>query len=191
MDFSETQFWTDVRSYDNLNLTNVSETPPCFWRRRWLKVFTLYEHGGHLGHVTRTIYTNFCSPFRRRLHMKRVFDLQSGFRKDVNENNIDGSRSMAQVSELTICNIPLERMKLELTGNQTNTTSKLRNTMFYLKIKSVMNLPDSRSGKTWRLPSFDILSRNFVNKRSFLNCLFFLAHPSRRLTRCLSLLDGT
>ena len=27
MNFSETQFWTYVRSYDNLNLTNVSETP--------------------------------------------------------------------------------------------------------------------------------------------------------------------
>ena len=23
-----------------------------FWRRRSFKVFTIYEHGGHLGHVT-------------------------------------------------------------------------------------------------------------------------------------------
>ena len=23
-----------------------------FWRRRFIKVFTIYEHGGHVGHVT-------------------------------------------------------------------------------------------------------------------------------------------
>ena len=45
-----------------------------------LKVFTIYGHGGHLGHVTRTIYTNFGSPFARRLHMKFGFDWPSGFR---------------------------------------------------------------------------------------------------------------
>ena len=28
-----------------------------------LKVFTIYGRGGHLGHVTWTIYTNFGSPF--------------------------------------------------------------------------------------------------------------------------------
>ena len=39
----------------------------------FLKVFAIYSHGGHLGHVTWTIYTNFCSPFLRMLHMK--FDL--------------------------------------------------------------------------------------------------------------------
>ena len=41
--------------------------------------FTIYGHGGHLGHVTWTINTNFHSPFPRRLHMKLVFDLPSGF----------------------------------------------------------------------------------------------------------------
>ena len=30
---------------------------------RFLKVFAIYSHGGHLGHVTWTIYINFCSPF--------------------------------------------------------------------------------------------------------------------------------
>ena len=28
----------------------------------FLKVFTIYGHGGHLGHVTWTIYTNFLFP---------------------------------------------------------------------------------------------------------------------------------
>ena len=40
-------------------------------------VFTIYEHGGHLGHVT-----NFRSPLLRMLHMKFGFDWPSGFRGD-------------------------------------------------------------------------------------------------------------
>ena len=36
----------------------------------FLKVFTIYGHGGHLGHVTWTIYTIFGSPYLRRLHIK-------------------------------------------------------------------------------------------------------------------------
>ena len=48
----------------------------------FFKVFTIYMygHGGHLGHVTWTIYTNFRSPFPRRLHIKFGFDWPSGFR---------------------------------------------------------------------------------------------------------------
>ena len=45
----------------------------------FFKVFTIYGHGGHLGHVTWTIYTNFGSPFPRRLHIKIGFDWPSGF----------------------------------------------------------------------------------------------------------------
>ena len=29
----------------------------------FLKLFTIYGHGGHLGHMTWTIYINFRSPF--------------------------------------------------------------------------------------------------------------------------------
>ena len=46
----------------------------------FLKVFTIYRHGGHLGHVTWTIYINFLSPLPRRLHIKFGFDRPSGFR---------------------------------------------------------------------------------------------------------------
>ena len=45
-------------------------------------VFTIYGHGGHLGHVTQTIYINFLSPFPRKLHMKFGFDWPSGFREE-------------------------------------------------------------------------------------------------------------
>ena len=46
----------------------------------FFKVFTIYGHGGHLGHVTWTIYTNFGYPFLRRLHIKFGLDLPSSFR---------------------------------------------------------------------------------------------------------------
>ena len=46
----------------------------------FFKVFTIYGHGGHLGHVTWTIYINFRSPFPRRLHIKFGHDWPSSFR---------------------------------------------------------------------------------------------------------------
>ena len=46
----------------------------------FFKVFTIYGHGGHLGHVTWTIYTNFRSPSPRRHHIKFGFDWPSCFR---------------------------------------------------------------------------------------------------------------
>ena len=46
----------------------------------FLRFFTIYGHGGHLGHVTWTIYINFRSLFPRRLHIKFGFDWSSGFR---------------------------------------------------------------------------------------------------------------
>ena len=33
------------------------------------KVFAVYIHGGYLGHVAWTFYTNFGSPFLRMLHI--------------------------------------------------------------------------------------------------------------------------
>ena len=46
----------------------------------FFKVFTLYGHGANLGLVTWTIYTNFRSPFPRRIHIKFGFNWSSGFR---------------------------------------------------------------------------------------------------------------
>ena len=50
-------------------------------------VFTIYGRGGHLGHVTWTIYINFLSPFPRRLLMFG-FDWPSGFREEENGGHI-------------------------------------------------------------------------------------------------------
>ena len=46
---------------------------------KMLKVFAIYSHGGHLGHVTFTIYINFCSFIPRILHIKFGFDWSSGY----------------------------------------------------------------------------------------------------------------
>ena len=54
-----------------------------FWRRRFLKVFTMYGHGGHLGQRTATICAIFCSPTLRRLHMKFEQNWLNGFRGEV------------------------------------------------------------------------------------------------------------
>ena len=47
-----------------------------------LKVFAIYSHGGHLGHVTMTIYINFHSPFLRMLHMTFGFDWPNRLREE-------------------------------------------------------------------------------------------------------------
>ena len=56
---------------------------PRFWRRRFLKVFTIYGHGGHLGQRTATILAIFHSPNLRRLHLKFEQNWLSGFRGKV------------------------------------------------------------------------------------------------------------
>ena len=53
--------------------TSVSRVKDC------LKVFTIYGRGGHLGHVTCTIYKNLGSPFPMKLHINFGFDWPSGF----------------------------------------------------------------------------------------------------------------
>ena len=44
-------------------------------KNMFFKGFAIYSHhGGHLSHVTWTIYTRFRSPFLKMLHMKFGFD---------------------------------------------------------------------------------------------------------------------
>ena len=44
------------------------------------KVFTIYGHGGHLGHVRWTLFINFLPHLPRRRHIKLSFGWPSGFR---------------------------------------------------------------------------------------------------------------
>ena len=60
--------------------TKFRENRPAGSGEDFLRVFTIYGRCGHLGHVTWTIYINFCSHFPRRLHIKFGFDWPSGFR---------------------------------------------------------------------------------------------------------------
>ena len=45
----------------------------------FLRVFTIYGRGGHLGHVTQMPRIKYRSPYQRRLHIKFGFDRPSGF----------------------------------------------------------------------------------------------------------------
>ena len=45
--------------------------------------FAIYEHGGHLGHVTWIIYIYIGYPILNMPHIKFGFDWPSGFRGDV------------------------------------------------------------------------------------------------------------
>ena len=49
--------------------------------KKILKGFFAICHGGHLGHVTLTIYINFHSPFLRILNKTFGFDWPNGFRE--------------------------------------------------------------------------------------------------------------
>ena len=73
--------WTNYDGLESPMLhTKFRGNPPAgsgeedFWR-----VFTIYGHGGHLGHVTQMPRTKFRSPYPRRLHIKFGFDRPSGF----------------------------------------------------------------------------------------------------------------
>ena len=44
--------------------------------------FTIYGHGGYLGHVTWYIYNHIGSPFIQMLPIKFDFDWPSGFREE-------------------------------------------------------------------------------------------------------------
>ena len=45
----------------------------------FLRVFTIYGRGSHLGHVTQMPRTKYRYPYPRRLYIKFDFDRPSGF----------------------------------------------------------------------------------------------------------------
>ena len=64
-----------MQSFKNIGLLVLN-------KKLFLKIFTIYGHGGHLGHVTSTIYINFVSYFPRRIHMKFGIDWLIGFKEE-------------------------------------------------------------------------------------------------------------
>ena len=59
--------------------TKFHENLPAGSGEDFLRDFTIYGHGGHLGHLIQMLRTNFRSPYPRRLHIKFGFDRASGF----------------------------------------------------------------------------------------------------------------
>ena len=59
--------------------TKFRENRPAGSGEEFLRVFTIYGVGGHLGHVAQMPQTNFHSPYPRRLHIIFGFDQASGF----------------------------------------------------------------------------------------------------------------
>ena len=71
--------------------TKFCENRPAGSREEdFLRVFTIYGHGGHLGHVTQMPRTKYCSPYPRRLHIKFGFDRPSVFSFSSIVNDADG-----------------------------------------------------------------------------------------------------
>ena len=73
--------------------------PACSGEEDFFKVFTIYGHGGHLDHVTRTIYTNFGSSIPRRLHINLALIGQVVSEEKMIENvdgQTDGRRRRTQ-----------------------------------------------------------------------------------------------
>ena len=60
----------------------VEMGPPVLEKMIFSRVFTIYGHGGHLGHVTWIFYIHIGSPCLQMLHIKFGFDWPSGFRKE-------------------------------------------------------------------------------------------------------------
>ena len=56
--------------------------PVGYGEEDFLVVFTIYGRGGHLGHVTRILRSNFRSLYPWMLHIKFQFDWPSGFREE-------------------------------------------------------------------------------------------------------------
>ena len=77
---------------------------PRFWRRRFLKVFTIYGHGGHLGQLTATILAIFHSPNLRRLHMKFVQNWPRASRREVvwNSEYFSHTNAYGSKTDLTV-----------------------------------------------------------------------------------------
>ena len=59
--------------------TKFRENRPAGSGEDFLRAFTIYRRGGHLGHVTQMPRKKYRSPYPRRLHIKFVFDRPSSF----------------------------------------------------------------------------------------------------------------
>ena len=59
--------------------TKFRKNCPALSGEDFLRVFTICGHGGHLGHVTQMLPTNFPCPYPRTFDIKFCFDWPSTF----------------------------------------------------------------------------------------------------------------
>ena len=62
--------------------TKFRENQPAGSGEDFRVVFTIFGHGGHLGHVTQISRSNFPFPYPWTLNIKFHFDWQSSFREE-------------------------------------------------------------------------------------------------------------
>ena len=60
--------------------SSIEIGPPVPEKKIFEGFFTIYGHGGHLGHVTWIIYIHIGYPFLLMFYIKFGFDWSSGFR---------------------------------------------------------------------------------------------------------------
>ena len=85
---------------DDLCKVSATRHPP-FWRSRFLKVFTIYGHGGHLGQWTATSLAIFHSPAPGRLKIKFEQHWSRGSRGEVIRNSTFFPINMHREANLT------------------------------------------------------------------------------------------
>ena len=104
--------------YDKMQLYGILGQPSYMVKTFKNHFLKNHWHGGHLSHVTWTIYmyTYLRYPFKSRLHMnmKFGFDWPSGFREDKHNVNVAYSPLDCSVRDLTsiIKNVSLEAVKI-------------------------------------------------------------------------------
>ena len=110
------------------NIPNFVEIGSPVPEKKIFMVFTIYGHGGQLGHVTWTININFRSPFLRMIHMKIGFDWPSGFRGEVLRNcglTDDGGRTTEHGHPICSPYEPSAQVSQKQSGDKLNKTTLL------------------------------------------------------------------
>ena len=86
---------------------------PRFWRRRFLKVFSIYGYGGHLGQWTATILAIFHSPAPEGLQMKFEQHWPRGSREGViwNSEHFSHTNELGSKLDLAIKMSNVQRLQ--------------------------------------------------------------------------------
>ena len=88
-------FWPHSYTLEYNSNRKIQQLAQWFWRR-FFKVLSIFEHGSHLGHVTWTIYINFCSPLPKEAPHKIWLWLAKRFQRRRCLNIVDDDGLMPE-----------------------------------------------------------------------------------------------